>query len=728
MKKEQTFKFTATELINTVRKLSTVIEPAYVKTLKEVLNALNEKYAGDSNDMLNMLMGSLEAYEKERDEVNTERENAVLEVEIATTEQERKQAETRMATLTRRLVSLDKAISKHNKDIEKLQDGKTKFKINAAERVFEALVAMLDESYTVVQFKDTRIFSFTKTLAGAEKKTYTSLSIPEFVGYFVKVDPRSRVEVRHIISTILKEYPIGNVGDIFESKDKTAKSEAIEFFAKAFDAQVGKGGFASYFLYPKLYNEEDFDLKRTQVIGTISKAGKSLLIKMLSALYGPMSRIIMPRPIASESGYDKNVHDWNTANKDILIGLIDDDKQEKRSRVEFFKNVYNPNSFEYREGGDVKYTTFRGHFYSNMNVVDPCLRDTENYVQNHRRVYFYNLFIPAKRYMPDEYLDELASYKQDSDVDALLNYLSEHEEDALNWLRDYDEKYEPTDFMLDDRTEDEIKEEQKKAESVNEVLNFMYERMLENKSHKMHLSTVKKNFYGEPIRITQGNINEWGDGYFVCTTVRVPDGDGPGEPKLGVKLAPGIDIKKDYPELMEVPEPVHSEAEIEAVIRRIKGETPTREEVLDSAKKIGADNLSDEGKAIFEDILKDDDEARAREKATVGGLFGGDKPVSIHEKVAVETDTTADGIDFEDDGLAVDAWYTEEDDAKRMAEEKAQTENATVDNPTPKEHAPEDIVSDELPCVFDENAKQPDNEKESVDVLDIEVTDEDNPW
>ena len=46
--------------------------------------------------------------------------------------------------------------------------------------------------------------------------------------------------------------------------------------------------------------------------------------------------------------------------------------------------------------------------------------------------------MPVDDYMPKEYVNELNDYRITSNVDALINYLNVHEEDARAWLSNYE--------------------------------------------------------------------------------------------------------------------------------------------------------------------------------------------------------------------------------------------------------------------------------------------------
>lgn len=519
MKQSNTLKLTATNIISTLKTLiddsegRPRVEVAYVKVIEETISALTKEYCDDVDPLVASMMESVHKKEATKEKLLEERYGLYSTLKVTDIEREKENCEKRVEELTKKINTLDEAITKLNSKIQTEQTKEFKFTSKAAKETFETLKEMLNIDYNVIQFRDRRIFSFNAMFAGNARVTFSSARSSQFISYFTRTDNRIFPFVQRIVDAVLADYPLDGAGYIFEASDKNAKSEAIERFAKGIDTQCGKGAFAAYFLYPELYNAKEYPVKRTFVTGVDSDTGKSLMIKLATALYGPLSKVAMPRPTASDSGYDKGLVDWNNTNKDAVMLLIDDDNQDGRSRADFYKNIYNPEGMQIGNRGKAnEYVQFRGNINVSLNALDPSF--TEKQVQ--KRLYFLNLIVPADMYMPRAELAEIGGYDEYSDADALINYLNAHRDDAKAWLANY-----KTPDILNTKSAEAYEKEREEAILHRDILEFIDAKLTENNHGKMYLNTVKKAFSGE-IKVTGSLVNEIGKGYYVYKQDRMP--------------------------------------------------------------------------------------------------------------------------------------------------------------------------------------------------------------
>ena len=503
MKNSTTVKLNPQAIIDTLKRLIrceeglTRLEGPYRTVASEVIDALTKEYECETDPYLEELMRSVHLKEISKGKLLEEYDDKYSTLKAVDDEKVK-------ATLKNEMDQI-------NRKIEKEQTKEFKFKSKAAKETFDAIVMMCEINYNITQFRNKRIFSFSVVLAGDEKRTYTSTNPGAFISYFVGYDSRVYNYVLRIVTAVLKDYPLDcDAGHVFTPVDPTAHSEAIERFAQGIDAQCGKGAFAAYYLYPEIYSKPVFELKRTFVLGTRPSTGKSLMVNLSTMLYGSLAKVTAPRPTASNSGYTKEVLDWNRANKDAVILLIDDDDADGRSRENFYKNIYNHDGMQISNRGAAnEFMRFEGNIYANMNAFDPSFKKEE--IQ--KRLYFLHLTVRADEYLTKEQLAEIAGYNAESDSSALVNYINDHREDAKNWLLNY-----KTPDILDETT----KAEREKKALEHSVLEFIDSTLVANDSGKMMLSTLAKAFAGE-VRITERYVNEIGKGYFVAKVMRFTD-------------------------------------------------------------------------------------------------------------------------------------------------------------------------------------------------------------
>lgn len=534
MKQSNTLKLTATNIISTLKTIiddsegRPRVEVAYVKVIEETISALTKEYCDDVDPLVASMMESVHKKEVTKEKLLEERYGLYSTLKVTDIEREKENCEKRVEELTKKINTLDEAITKLNNKIQSEQTKEFKFTSKAAKETFETLKEMLSIDYNVIQFRNRRIFSFEAMFAGNARVTFSSARSAQFISYFTRTDNRVFPFVQRIVDAVLADYPLDGAGYIFDAHDKNAKSEAIERFAKGIDTQCGKGAFAAYFLYPELYNENEYPVKRTFVIGTDSDTGKTLMIRLAKALYGPLAKVAMPRPTASDSGYDKGLVDWNNTNKDVVMLLIDDDNQDGRSRADFYKNIYNPEGMQIGNRGKAnEYVQFRGNINVNLNALDPSFNEK----QVQKRLYFLHLIVPANMYMARHELAEIGGYDEYSDADALINYLNAHREDAKAWLDNY-----KTPDVLNTKSAEAHEKEREDAIQHRDILEFIDARLTENNSGKMRLATVKKEFHGE-INVTKKLVNKIGKGYYICEQMRIPIGDGESVSTSGIKVS-----------------------------------------------------------------------------------------------------------------------------------------------------------------------------------------------
>lgn len=296
------------------------------------------------------------------------------------------------------------------------------------------LTRMCNFTFDVVQFKGHYVYSFNFRSAGDKLEVVKSTNLNRFVNWFHEFSDngRSWIVGPHIIKALLEHYPITIANSVFEADDKTAKSEAIELFAKGIDAQAGKGAFAAYLLYPKLYDEALFGPKRSIIAGFRSMTGKSMLINLAEALYGSLTLRAGSLPKGS---YIWNRVRWNRYMENSVVCLCDSE-DGRSSWGDFYQTIYDPDGLKlaFKRYGEFVCTQFKGYLYVNLNAFDLHFKKRDF----RDRIYFFHLMMPVDAYMPKEYVHELNDYSVTSNVDALINYLNAHEDDARMWLSNYE--------------------------------------------------------------------------------------------------------------------------------------------------------------------------------------------------------------------------------------------------------------------------------------------------
>lgn len=651
MKQSNTLKLTATNIISTLKTIiddsegRPRVEVAYVKVIEETISALTKEYCDDVDPLVASMMESVHKKEVTKEKLLEERYGLYSTLKVTDIEREKENCEKRVEELTKKINTLDEAITKLNSKIQSEQTKEFKFTSKAAKETFETLKEMLSIDYNVIQFRDRRIFSFEAMFAGNARVTFSSARSAQFISYFTRTDNRVFPFVQRIVDAVLADYPLDGAGYIFDANDKNAKSEAIERFAKGIDTQCGKGAFAAYFLYPELYNEKEYPVKRTFVIGTDSDTGKTLMIRLAKALYGPLSKVAMPRPTASDSGYDKGLVDWNNTNKDVVMLLIDDDNQDGRSRADFYKNIYNPEGMQIGNRGKAnEYVQFRGNINVNLNALDPSF--TEKQVQ--KRLYFLHLIVPANMYMARHELAEIGAYDEYSDADALINYLNAHREDAKAWLDNY-----KTPDVLNTKSAEAHEKEREDAIQHRDILEFIDARLTENNSGKMRLATVKKEFHGE-INVTKKLVNKIGNGYYICEQMRIPVGDGESVSTSGIKVSvdgetgkikdPIVTLNEKIKELSDIRESVSVEEmlnNINNALNSVEDVVETKAEALPDVATVKAPEVKTIEKADTLDEFVEASDKRMKESVTIEAsdtvkLFANVKQIEKTELTAVK--------------------------------------------------------------------------------------------
>lgn len=743
MKQSNTLKLTTTNIISTLKTIiddsegRPRVEVAYVKVIEETISALTKEYCDDVDPLVASMIESVHKKEVTKEKLLEERYDLYSTLKVTDIEREKENCEKRVEELTKKINTLDESITKLNSKIQSEQTKEFKFTSKAAKETFETLKEMLSIDYNVIQFRDRRIFSFEAMFAGNARVTFSSARSAQFISYFTRTDNRVFPFVQRIVDAVLADYPLDGAGYIFDASDKDAKSEAIEHFAKGIDTQCGKGAFAAYFLYPELYNEKEFPVKRTFVIGTDSDTGKTLMIRLAKALYGPLSKVAMPRPTASDSGYDKGLVDWNNTNKDVVMLLIDDDNQDGRSRADFYKNIYNPEGMQIGNRGKAnEYVQFRGNINVNLNALDPSF--TEKQVQ--KRLYFLHLIVPANMYMARHELAEIGAYDEYSDADALINYLNAHREDAKAWLDNY-----KTPDVLNTKSAEAHEKEREDAIQHRDILEFIDARLTENNSGKMRLATVKKEFHGE-INVTKKLVNKIGKGYYICEQMRIPVGDGESVSTSGIKVSvdgetgkikdPIVALNEKIKELSDIHESVSVEEMLNNISNALNGVeediVEDKAEALPDVATIKAPNVKTIEKADVLDVFVEASNKRTAEAMTIEAsdtvkLFAGAKQIEKTELTAVKVgDIVAVFADETTDEKEVGTYLSEVSgqaiEAVESVEVNAETVVALIDNGQ--------TVSDIAYAVNTFEAKVTDfvQAVSALESLTIATSSEDIPW
>lgn len=651
MKNTQTLNLTATNIISTLKKLIDAsdgrprVEVAYVKVIEETVSALTKEYCDDVDPLVASMMESVHKKEIQKGKLLEERDGFYNTLKITDIEREKENCEKHIETLTKKIDTLDEAITKLNSKIQSEQTKEFKFTSKAAKETFETFKEMLSIDYNVIQFRDRRVFSFVAMLAGNVRVTFSSARSSQFISYFTRTDNRVFPFVQRIVDAVLADYPLDGAGYIFDATDKNAKSEAIEHFATGIDTQCGKGAFAAYFLYPELYSAEEYKIKRTFVMGTAPSTGKTLMAKLAMALYGPLAKIAMPRPTASDSGYDKGLVDWNNTNKDAVMLLIDDDNQDGRSRADFYKNIYNPEGMQIGNRGKAnEYVQFRGSINVNVNVLDPAF----NELQVQKRLYFLNPTVAADMYMQSSDLAEIAGYNEYSDADALINYLNAHREDAKAWLKNY-----KTPDVLNTKSTAELKKEREEAVLHRDILEFIDAKLTENNSGKMYLDTVKKAFRGE-INVTGPLVNKIGKGYYIYHQLRIPTENGESVSTRGIEMSKDADNGKIKNPIRELEEKIEALGTVDEVLgvedildkinnalNGVEDIVEVKAEQLPDVKTIEAPQVKTIEKDNVLDVFVEASDERMKEAVTIEAsdtvkLFANVKQIEKTELTAVE--------------------------------------------------------------------------------------------
>ena len=630
MKNNVSIQLTPQTVLNTLKRLLSDengllrVEAKYADVIAEVIDAMSKEYECETDSHLEELMRSVHAKEITKGKLLEEHDEKYSAFKAEADEKVKATLKREMDQINRKIETIDLAIVKLDSKIEKEQNKEFKFTSKAAKEIFNTLVTMCEIDYAITQFRSKRIFSFSVVLAGDEKKTYTSTNPTAFINYFTGCDQRVYPYVLRIVTAMLKDYPLdGEAGHVFASANPTARSEAIEQFARGIDAQCGKGAFAAYYLYPEIYDYRLFKIKRSFVLGTRPSTGKTLMMNIARMLYGPLAKVTASRPTESDSGYNKGVLDWNRANKDAVILLIDDDKEDGRSREDFYKNIYMHDGLEIGHTRKAnEYATFEGNIFANVNTLDPSFKAE----QIQKRIYFLHLTVRADEYLTSEQLAEIVDYNEESDSSALVNYLNAHREDAKEWLKNY-----KTPEVLDEKT----KAEREKEALDRSVLEFIDSTLVANDSGKMMLSTLAKAFAGE-VRITQRYVNELGKGYFVAKVMRFTDKHtGKSTTFRGITTTKEADLGKvEHPLVKENAEFFEAMKKAEAEATK-KAEDAEKVDVLDVLLK----NIK-EAETLPDVATIDAPDVKAIDKADVFDAFVEASDKRMKESITIEASDT----------------------------------------------------------------------------------------
>ena len=358
-----------------------------------------------------------------------------------------------------------------DKDIDIKNELKNKLKVifNSAtqKRIVDFINMFSSDMLYASSFDNKKVFTKRVITPEGVEKNVSSNDLRSFTELYVKIDPKTKSTVLDMVRLILDLYPIGERGGFLKTLDKSTSSPIINKFAKFIDDQAGEGAFAAYMLYPILFNNSDlyntedfkFGIKRQFVAGIRPSTGKSILGKLLSLTYkNSLVFKIGPRQETSQSGYNAAKHNWNSSIINEKIIFIDDDNGDNKvrnaSRADFWKNLYSENALTIGSRGSERTATFNGFAYSNTNYYGDDFEAEEVA----KRVYILHLNELVNDHFDKHEIELL--HKTDNpelnkiDRDALINYLNENIQNAINWFNNYKTPNEATQAELIEGTED----------------------------------------------------------------------------------------------------------------------------------------------------------------------------------------------------------------------------------------------------------------------------------
>lgn len=360
--------------------------------------------------------------------------------------------------------------------------------------------AMCSTTLKVSTYGGHHVYSYTLTTPNGSTETHTSTDAKEWCRIWAHVPVNATTEtIVDGVTLLMSLYPTGKRGDTMAQADKSARCDYIDRFSDLIDEQNGKGAFSAYLLYPWLYNSNQalatrLGLRRQWVVGLLPSTGKSILGKFLQLLYGGLVTSVGPRTEATASGYAGGKNSWNTKVWQSAIVYVDDDSADvgtyQTSRKEYYKNLYDENAMTIGRAGREQQVTFRGVAYGNVNNYDASLMDAPE-VQ--KRVYILHLTTPfGDRFDLSDAGIYHSMLSADSIInrDALINYLINHMDEAIKWLKEYEQPAEINNKYAHAGTE------------VYNVMAYIVSRLEETKAYNQDktpmipLEEVKKQFGG----------------------------------------------------------------------------------------------------------------------------------------------------------------------------------------------------------------------------------------
>lgn len=383
--------------------------------------------------------------------------------------------------------------------------------------------AMCSTTLKVSTYGGHHVYSYTLTTPNGSTETHTSTDAKEWCRIWAHVPVNATTEtIVDGVTLLMSLYPTGKRGDTMAQADKSARCDYVDKFADLIDSQNGKGAFGAYLLYPWLYNSNQalatrLGLRRQWVVGLLPSTGKSILGKFLQLLYNGLVTTVGPRTEATASGYAGGKNSWNTRVWQSAIVYVDDDSADvgtyQTSRKEYYKNLYDENAMTIGRAGREQQVTFRGVAYGNVNNYDASLMDAPE-VQ--KRVYILHLTTP----FGDKFdLSDAGIYHSmlsaDSIIsrDALINYLVNHMDEAIEWLKEYEQPAEINNKYAHTGTE------------VYNVMAYIVSRLIETqknnpgKTTMIPLTEIKQQFGGfvNGQRITQTMVQALPGNRFTVT-------------------------------------------------------------------------------------------------------------------------------------------------------------------------------------------------------------------
>lgn len=360
--------------------------------------------------------------------------------------------------------------------------------------------AMCSTTLHVSSYGGRNVYSYTRTAPDGSVETYSSTEARTWCHSWAHIPLNATTDsIVAGVMLLLSLYPVTKRGDTMAQANKTATCDYIDKFADLIDDQNGKGAFGAYLLYPWLYTGNKdlairLGLRRQFVVGLLPSTGKSILGKFLQLLYSGMVTAVGPRTEATASGYAGARNAWNSKVWQSAIVYVDDDSADvatyNSSRKEYYKNLYDVNAMTIGKSGREQQVTFGGIAYGNVNTYDPSLLDAPE-VQ--KRVYILHLTTQfGERFDLSDAGIYHSMLSADSIVsrDALVNYLTEHMEDAVHWLMNYEQPAEINNKYAQAGTE------------VYNVMAYIVSRLEETKAYNQDktpmipLEEVKKQFGG----------------------------------------------------------------------------------------------------------------------------------------------------------------------------------------------------------------------------------------